>query len=286
MTWNVRYFGHGLRGLRSTEAQMGRIAMTIARRPDLPDVVALQEVEDRSLRGGLHDDPQHSRFARALEEACAAAGRPGRWTALYFPAHRYELPGITSIYTTGLMVLARERVDILGHNATAPHDITFRPDSFFAPLKQTRIAAHVHMSWEEGEMDLINTHLSLPSFGQVGPHRIPTSMGQGDNQLAEIGAVMDYASKLGGRETILVGDFNAARGSPVWHEVLRNGFVDAWRDDHPVPTARFAGWRMHIDHIFSTPDVHWAKRNTHSVEDGPFAGLSDHSPKVGTLLVP
>ena len=45
MTWNVRYFGHGLRGLSSTEGGMRRAAKALAGLDALPDLIALQEVE-------------------------------------------------------------------------------------------------------------------------------------------------------------------------------------------------------------------------------------------------
>src|SRR5258708_24863258 len=48
LSYNVRYFGHGTRGLASTRQAMGRIAQAIAELDPLPAIVCLQEVETRS----------------------------------------------------------------------------------------------------------------------------------------------------------------------------------------------------------------------------------------------
>src|SRR5690349_3130125 len=81
MTYNVRYFGHGTRGLASTKRSMHGIANAIAQLDPLPDIVCLQEVETASVRANLAhwrqspDDTQLSRLMRVLHEALAAAGK-------------------------------------------------------------------------------------------------------------------------------------------------------------------------------------------------------------------
>ena len=50
ITYNVRYFGHGTRGIASTAKSMERIAGALAGLDPLADVICLQEVETTSLR--------------------------------------------------------------------------------------------------------------------------------------------------------------------------------------------------------------------------------------------
>ncbi|RYZ16485.1 MAG: endonuclease, partial [Myxococcaceae bacterium] len=50
VTYNVRYFGHMLKGLASTIGPKRRVAAALATLDPLPDVVCLQEVETSSIR--------------------------------------------------------------------------------------------------------------------------------------------------------------------------------------------------------------------------------------------
>src|SRR5690606_24214842 len=142
-TWNVRYFGHGLGGLRATDAWMRRIAEGLGSLDELPDVVALQEVGTRSLRAGLHPEPQLNRFLRHLHEVLDGRGVTKRYRGLYFPAHAYRLGPASPLYTTGLAVLVADDVEVLGRHAI--HDITCVRLASFERLKQRRIAAHVRL---------------------------------------------------------------------------------------------------------------------------------------------
>lgn len=297
MTWNVRYFGHSTRGARATAAGLKRIAGAIAGLDPTPDVIALQEVEHRSLRGGLDTQPQIQRFADALHDALAARGVERRYHPVYFAAHRYELRGVPPLYTTGLAVLVADHVELEHHNAELPHDITHIRVPRFAGFKQRRIAAHVRLRPRGAtrSLDLFNTHLSLPAFFHQGfhLHRIAQRMGHGINQLREIEALLrlvdDHAA---GDHAVIVGDLNSAPESPTYDALTGAGWVDAYadhhdlapRDLHATGTARFMHLRMHIDHVFSTPSVRWLDLHAHGIDDdGPFLGLSDHSPKLGTL---
>jgi endonuclease/exonuclease/phosphatase family metal-dependent hydrolase len=125
--YNVRYFGHGTRGLVSTRRSMERIAQAIAALDPLADVVCLQEVETRSLRallahratpGHAHGDTQLERLMATLTEALAP--RPSPYEAYYFPAHTYAVAKGAPIYTTGLAVLAKRDLIIDDHNAEKP----------------------------------------------------------------------------------------------------------------------------------------------------------------------
>ncbi|MCB9663966.1 MAG: endonuclease/exonuclease/phosphatase family protein [Alphaproteobacteria bacterium] len=297
MTWNVRYFGHGLRGLRSTRGGMRRAARALATLVPLPDLVALQEVETRSLRSGLSPVPQLERFLAELHAHLAELGRPERFRGLYFPAHSYRVRGSPALYTTGLAVLVGPGVVLEDDNATDPHDITHVRVQALAALKQRRVVGHVRVRPADGgpSLDLFNTHLSLPAFFEVGPTKVPERMGHGSNQLEEIQRVLDFVQGRTQERAVLVGDFNTRPGSPAYRAVLAAGFHDAYAtanglDDealHAHATAGFGPRRMHIDHVFASEGVTWD-----TVDGFPFGerhafhGVSDHTPKLGRLLLP
>lgn len=288
MTWNVRYFGHGLGGLRATEGWMRRMAERVAALDQIPDVIALQEVETSSLRAGLHDQPQLDRFLGFLHDALHAKGETRRFRGLYFPAHRYGF-GASALYTTGLAWLVAEHVEL--DEEQAIHDITSIPESRFSGLKQRRIAAHVRLRAGGEEVDLFNTHLSLPSFSEVGMHRIPDRMGHGSNQLREVDRLLEFVDRRAGRHAVVVGDFNTLPDSPAYRSVTGAGLEDAFARTTGMGldamlkwgTARFLHRRMHIDHVFSTGGLRWLSFAEHHVDAGPLVGLSDHAPKLGWL---
>ncbi len=77
MSYNVRYFGHPVRGVFSTRRAVRKIAQRIAGLDPLPDLVCLQEVETRSLRARrTHQDDASATQLDALEalDASAVAG--------------------------------------------------------------------------------------------------------------------------------------------------------------------------------------------------------------------
>lgn len=287
MTWNVRYFGHGSRGLRAFNAWIRRVAGAFGSLEVAPDVICLQEVETRSLRAGLLGASQLDRFVAALSDAV-----PNRtYRPLYFPAHRYAIGNGPALYTTGLAVLVCDSVRVLEHNADAPHPVTHVSNGQLARFKQARIVAHVRVERDGEPIDLYNTHLSLPAFLEVGPHRIHSQMGHGSNQLNEVAALQAYIEQTrGGAHAVLVGDLNTAPASPVYDSLIGHGWIDALAQvTGMVPeeigqthTARFMHLRMHLDHVFSTPSVRWTDLTAYRVGGrGPFVGLSDHSPKIG-----
>ncbi|MEQ1570888.1 MAG: endonuclease/exonuclease/phosphatase family protein [Myxococcota bacterium] len=271
VSWNVRYFSQGARGLWATLDQVERVAGALAALDPVPDVLALQELENGSLRGGAR--PQLELFLEAFERALAARGHPGGFVGTYFPAHRYTL-GDTSLYTTGLAVVC---APALAPEPLGVTEITHVRLPAFAPLKQRRIAARVRLrppGWARPVV-LCNTHLSLPAFLEVGPHRVPRRMGCGSNQLAEIERVLAAVDLA--EPTVIAGDFNSAPGSPVHARVLARGWATA---DPGGPTARFLHHQMHLDHLFASPSVRLA-----DVRTGPraLADLSDHAPVFATL---
>lgn len=293
ITWNVRYFGHGSRGLFASKAGIRRVADALAELD--ADVIALQEVESRSIRGGLDGTPQLERLLDTLHARLEAAGSSRRYAGLYFPAHRYPLPG-APLYTTGLAVLVSTPYAIDAHNADEPLDITHRRFRLTARMKQTRVCAHVRvrLPGEGPKLDLFNTHLSLPAFFSKDFTRLPYRMGHGVNQLHEVRAVIEYARAHAGTHAVLVGDFNSLPDSPAYDAVLAGGFFrDAFREHHGDSalhrwsTAGFMQFRMHIDHVFSTPTVRWLDFGvTHDFDaPGHFTGISDHVPIIGRLAL-
>src|SRR5437762_6658563 len=107
MSYNVRYFGHGLRGASSSRRSLTAIARAIAGLELPPDVICLQEVEHRSWRSrlchtpGRDDETQLEALMGVLGRAMELAGHELRYSSYYFPAHQYRL-GTAPLYTTGL----------------------------------------------------------------------------------------------------------------------------------------------------------------------------------------
>lgn len=286
-SWNVRYFSHRLRGLRATDRGVSEIARAIATR--LPDIVALQEVETRSLRGGLGPKHQIDRLLNAISEHAPNH----RYTAAYFPAHHY---GVSrgALMTTGLAILVGPGSRIFSQHA---QDITHRRFAATRHLKQTRLCAHVTVQTESGPtIDVFNTHLSLPAFLDPNAYRPIGRMGSAANQRQEASNLTDYVNRrVTSNNVLLSGDFNSLPGSQVYEHVLANTPLrDAVRDHlgvgvdelHERPTAGFGRSKMHIDYVFSR-GLNWQRFDHHDFgQRGPFDGLSDHVPRWGTFRIP
>ncbi|EYF05905.1 endonuclease/exonuclease/phosphatase family protein [Chondromyces apiculatus DSM 436] len=303
MTYNVRYFGHATRGLATTSAAIHRIARSLSRMDQLPDLICLQEVETQSLRSSTMNKQWHpeetqlDRLMLELHAALAHEGRSERFLSYYFPAHVYRLTNRTNIYTTGLAVIARDTLQVDHHNATKPHDITFRRR--VRHLKQTRICAHVSFKHACGQtLDIFNTHLSLPSVFSREFWTGEARMGFGPNQLEEARVLARFIEQEKRSNLfVVVGDFNALPGSPV-DRYLREeaGLVDAFsrvkqvsvEEARAFATAGFMNLRMHLDHVYSSPEVEWVDfAGTFPFgKEGAFAGLSDHVPLIGRCKVP
>jgi endonuclease/exonuclease/phosphatase family metal-dependent hydrolase len=302
MTYNVRYFGHGTRGLASTAAAFTRIARSIAALDPLPDFVCLQEVETQSLRSNTiaptwhPGETQLDRVSTELTAALAEAGKGESYTAYYFPAHAYRLTSRTNIYTTGLAILAKSSFQVDHHNAGRPHDITHR--ARVKNLKQTRICAHLSFRHRSGHtFDVFNTHMSLPSLFSKAFWTGEARMGFGPNQLLEAKTLADFVERERRSEHYAVlGDFNSLPGSPV-DRYLREerGLVDALprtlrlseREARAFATAGFLNLRMALDHVYSSPTLEWLDfAGTHRFgEKGHFHGLSDHVPLIGRCRI-
>lgn len=307
MSWNVRYFSHHVRGVTSVERNLQRSAHAVAALDPQPDVIALQEIDNHSVRSNLTrlgrrtpdnglSDPQIERFVRHLNAASAARGGH-QWQVLFYRAHGHD--AVFSIYSTGLAILYREGLSLVDHNSTSPHEITYRRIAALSRLKQKRICAHARLQDERGRrFDLFNTHLSLPAFLQRADPQTRTRFGHADNQLREIGSVLEFVERTGDPEaTVLVGDFNALPGSRVYNHVVCNGIPlrDAFArhfelstdDLARIPSAGFMRMRFRLDHFFAGPRIA-VSAFPHTFPFGaahPLRGLSDHVPIAATFTV-
>jgi endonuclease/exonuclease/phosphatase family metal-dependent hydrolase len=303
LTYNVRYFGHATRGLASTKRAMERIACAIAAIDPLCDVVCLQEVETASIRSTLahplrrDGETQLERFVEMLGKELLARGVRTPYEAYYFPAHRYEVRSALPFYTTGLAVLARAGLEVYHHNAGEPRDITHRHLHPVKGLKQTRICAHVCLRTAKGQtIDVFNTHLSLPSTMSREFWVRERRMGYGPNQLGEAKNLVRFIrDEKKSDRFLVVGDFNALPGSPVYRYLVGEaGLTDPFARLHRMnedelrhwPTAGFMRMRMHVDHVFSGPGVRWVDFEGSAPfgdKGSPFWKLSDHMPIIGRL---
>lgn len=307
MSWNVRYFSHHVRGVTSVERNLRRAAQAIAALDPQPDVLALQEIDNHSVRSNLTrlgrrspdtglSDPQIVRFVRHLNLASAVRGGH-QWEVLFYRAHGHD--ALMSLYSTGLAVLYRQGIELVDHNSTSPHEITYRRISALSRLKQKRICAHARLRDEKGcSFDLFNTHLSLPAFLQRADPQTRKRFGHADNQFEEISSVLDFVSRTGDPEaSVLVGDFNALPGSRVYNHVVSNGIPlrDAFarhfelsaEDVAKIPSAGFMRMRFRLDHFFAGPRIAIGAF-PHTFPFGtahPLRGLSDHVPIVGSFTV-
>lgn len=305
VSYNVRYFGHALRGLASTIGPKRRIAAALLTLDPLPDIICLQEVETISLRSRLahranHDgETQLEAFMGRLEAAFQAAETPFPYEAFYFRAHSYRL-GATPIYTTGLAILlniARLRID--AHNVHSPECITHHHLRRWRDQKQSRICAHLKLRDGAGRsLHLFNTHLSLPTPWARSFWSQREKMGHGVNQLHEARALAAFVQKHAAGDSFLVcGDFNSPPGSPVYRFLTEEaGFHGAQAalghvaqaSPRALATAGFMSHRMHLDHVFFGGRARWVDmEGTAPFGDpaGRFHGLSDHVPLVGRFAL-
>ena len=302
VSYNVRYFGHALKGLASTLGPKRRVAAALAALEPLPDIICLQEVETQSFRSSVAhrqrthpDETQLEAFMGRMEETFAHLRRPMPYEAFYFRAHHYKL-GDFSLYTTGLAILVNtQRLLVDTHNVDAPHRITHHHVRMLRERKQSRICAHMRLvSREDGTpLHIFNTHLSLPTPFSRAFWATRDKMGNGINQLHEARALAQVVRhKSAGEPFLVCGDFNSPPASPVFHYLCdeagfscaqaKVGQIDP-KTTRGFPTAGFMHMRMHLDHIFASDGIRWLDADeTYPFGDtrSRFHGLSDHMPLI------
>jgi endonuclease/exonuclease/phosphatase family metal-dependent hydrolase len=306
LSYNVRYFGHSLRGIASTRVGKRGIASCIAAMDEVPQVICLQEVETISLRSRLvyrraHDEEtQLEAFMGELERAFEEARRPFTYAAYYFRAHVTTLRTVP-LSSMGLAVLVDEaRLSVDAHNAGAPEKITHHHVRRFRDRKQTRICAHLALRTRGGQpLHIFNTHLSLPTPFARAFWAEKEKMGHGINQLHEARTLALFVRRnAGGEPFVVAGDFNSPPASPVYRYLREEaGFHSAQaalgqideRSPRAFPTAGFLRLRMHLDHLFGGGGVRFLDLDgTAPFGDvsSPFAGKSDHVPLIARLDLP
>jgi endonuclease/exonuclease/phosphatase family metal-dependent hydrolase len=301
VSYNVRYFGHALRGLASTIGPKRHISAALLTLDPLADIICLQEVETISLRSRLAHKSTHQTetqleaFMGRLEAAFEAAETECPYEAFYFRAHTYKL-GATPLYTTGLAILVNlSRLNVDRHNVGAPEHITHHHLKRWKDRKQSRICAHMALTDGQGRrMHVFNTHLSLPTPFARAFWSQKDKMGWGVNQIEEAKSLGAFVQKhAGGEPFVVCGDFNSPPGSPVYRHLTQDaGFVGAQErlgkidpaSPRGFPTAGFMRLRMHLDHLFSGGALEWMDLDgTAPFGDptGRFHGFSDHVPLIG-----
>ena len=305
VTYNVRYFGHGLKGLASTRGAVSRIAAGLASLSPAPDLICLQEIESRTLRGrGAYGEDgaagsQLDLLLSALERAHGTLGRKLPYQGFYFPAHRMKVRDLP-LTSAGLAILVRlGRLEVEGHNSHQPEQITHHRIQRWRLAKQTRICAELRVLTKAGKrLHVFNTHFSLPSPFVREFWERKERMGWGPNQLVEARTLAAFVRRRAGAEPFLVcGDFNSPPGSPVYRFLTEEaGFAGAQEELAQIdpeelrgfPTAGFLRLRMHLDHLFSGNGLTWVDLDgTRPFGDraSPFRGLSDHVPLLAGFKV-
>jgi endonuclease/exonuclease/phosphatase family metal-dependent hydrolase len=306
LSYNVRYFGHALRGIAATRGGKRSIAHCIAGMEALPDVLCLQEVETYSLRSTLAfrrahpEETQLESFMAELERAFDDRKRPFPYEAFYFRAHANRIGNRkTPLSSMGLAIVVdttKLRVD--RHNAESPHPITHHHVQRFKDRKQARICAHIRLADRSGRtLHVFNTHLSLPTPFAKEFWTGTDKMGFGINQLHEARTLAAFVREQSDGEPFLIcGDFNSPPGSPVYRYLTEEaGLQCAQRvlgqiagAPREFPTAGFLRLRMHLDHLFSSAGVKWLDlEGTLPFGDprSPFHGKSDHVPLIGRFVI-
>ncbi|XXF77530.1 endonuclease/exonuclease/phosphatase family protein [Myxococcaceae bacterium GXIMD 01537] len=305
VSYNVRYFGHALRGLASTLGPKRRVAAALASLDPLPDIICLQEVETSSFRSTVVDrhkqrpgETQLESFMGRMEEAFTLQARDMPYEAFHFRAHDYRLWEF-SLYTTGLAILVNTRtlrVDL--HNKETPHQITHHHVQRMKDRKQSRICAHMRLlRVADGRpFHVFNTHLSLPTPFAREFWSSKEKMGRGINQLQEARKLVGLMRRhAGGEPFIVTGDFNTPPATPVFRYLTEEACLicaqTAVKQIDPgsprgFPTAGFMHLRMHLDHVFSDGGVRWTEMGeTRPYGDttSRFHGLSDHMPLIASF---
>ena len=306
VTYNVRYFSHGLMGLASTRACVRGVTACLASLDPPADVVCLQELETRSLRsriayrGSRRGETQLELFMRELDIAFARRGESCRYRSLYFAAHSRRFRNLP-IATSGLAILVRApELRVESHNVEAPREITDRRRGQLVDGWQTRICAHATLVDASGHrLHVFNTHLSLPwPYPRTLWWRLPLRLGHSPNQIGEARTLARFVRhRAQGESFVVCGDFNSTRGSRVLRYLTEHaGFrhaeqeVAACSETAPGPTPTFGkmGVRLQLDHLLCGGSARWLDlEGSFSFGDprSAFTGFSDHAPVIARLAL-
>jgi endonuclease/exonuclease/phosphatase family metal-dependent hydrolase len=229
MTYNIRH-GRGVDG----RVDLGRIAEVIRERS--PDVVTLQEVDYGRTRSGIID--QSDQLARRL-------GMEARFA----PCMDHDEDGHYGIATL-------TRVPIISSRQVAlPRGVNPR-------LSEPRSALVTRLEWEDGELDLINTHLSLR----------PSERALQGPALAALGEHHGHDHGL-----VVAGDFNCGPGSGTFRRLL-----DRLRRVHVSAPSWPSRWPfLRLDHVLYRGDLHASDAEV--VADKLARRASDHLPVVASF---
>ena len=322
VSYNVRYFGHSLRGLASTRTGKRAIARAIAAMTPLPHIVCLQEVETSSLRSTLAfrperpEETQLESFMAELERAFDELDRPFPYEAFYFRAHANRI-GTRALSTMGLAVVVdTNALRVQHHNAGAPHRITHHHVRRFKDRKQARICAHLRVvvrgpnttnnstgadDIQKGHLAYMETLHKLGKLVAAGPLLDNTrARGVVIYRVANVDEAKTLAAfvrtQSNGEPLVVCGDFNSPPGSPVYRFLTGEGGLVGVQSalgqirgrPREFPTAGFLSLRMHLDHLFCNTKVRWLDLDgTLPFGDrrNPFHGKSDHVPLIGRFEI-
>lgn len=228
MSYNIRY-GRGT----DDRIDLERIASVIASFE--PDVVALQEVDVHRTRSG------------GIDQAAELAQRLGL-TATFAPAivedgdSRYGNATLTRLPVLSTYQLALPH---RGHNRRS----------------EPRCALVTRLAWDGGELDMVNTHLSI--FPSERPGQVSTLM-----------------SDLHGDEVIIAGDFNCTPWSTPF-KTLCCGLTPATRRARTWPSRLPF---VPLDHILFRGPLEVVRSGSWVTPEARRA--SDHLPVIAELAKP
>ncbi len=223
MTYNI----HAAKGVDG-KVDLSRVADVI--RSYGPDLVALQEVDVGRERSGSVDQAQQLADVLGMQSIFAASIDEGKG--------RYGIATLTRLPTLETRQLC---LPLAGHRRSQP-----------------RCALVTRHTWDGGEIEMINTHLSILFRERPG-------------QVAAI------AAEMAGEALVIAGDFNCTPWSPAYRLLARGlksatRFARTWPAPAPI---------IPIDHIFYRGRLGVVSAGAWT--QGPARRASDHLPVVAEL---
>jgi endonuclease/exonuclease/phosphatase family metal-dependent hydrolase len=228
MTYNI----HAAKGV-DKQVDLGRIAEVI--RSYNPDLVAVQEVDVGRVRSGEIDQAE----TLACELGMEAVFAPCIFDGKSDDGGRY---GIATLSRLPIIDSRQICLPITGHTRRS----------------QPRCALVTRHTWDGGDLEMINTHLSVLFRERPG-------------QVAAI------AAEMAGEALVIAGDFNCTPWSPAYKLLARGlksatRFARTWPSPAPI---------VPIDHIFYRGRLGVVSAGTWT--RGGARSASDHLPVVAEL---